>query len=132
MTRNLSGSSPASRGPKRSASTMDPKFGCEVRPDNASIAPSTASTPASTAASTLAAAIPLVLGALPRRGAAPRRAQPRHILDCQNVRAHRAQFFRYRDVVLQVVLDLAGVGQVARGTDRPPPQSTPVPGPPRG
>ena len=37
-----------------------PRFGCEVRPDIESIAPSTASAPASIAASTLAAAMPEV------------------------------------------------------------------------
>ncbi len=49
--------------PRAVAQRLDdgpPDWGCEVKPDSASIAPSTASTPASTAASTLAAAIPLV------------------------------------------------------------------------
>ena len=58
--RRLSGSSPESRGPCRSASTIEPRFGCEVSPLIASSAPSTASQPASIAASTLAAAMPLV------------------------------------------------------------------------
>ena len=39
---------------------MEPRFGWEVSPHMASIAPSTASTPAATAASTLAAAMPEV------------------------------------------------------------------------
>ncbi len=51
---------PGSRGPCRSASTIEPRFGCDVSPLIESIAPSTASAPASIAASTLAAAMPLV------------------------------------------------------------------------
>ncbi len=48
-------------GRTRSASTIEPRFGCEVRPLRAHrSAPSTASAPASMAASTLAAAMPLV------------------------------------------------------------------------
>jgi hypothetical protein len=41
-----------------SASTIEPRQGCEVLPDSASIAASTASTPLSTAASTVAAEMP--------------------------------------------------------------------------
>ena len=52
------GSSPVSRGSRRSASTTEPRQGWEVKPERLSIARSTASAPASTAASTLAAAIP--------------------------------------------------------------------------
>ena len=48
------------RGPCRSASTSDPRFGCDVPPLIESIAASTASHPASAAISTLAAAMPLV------------------------------------------------------------------------
>jgi hypothetical protein len=53
-------SRPVSRSVWRSASTMDPRQGCEVPPENASIAASTASTPASQAARMVAAAAPLV------------------------------------------------------------------------
>ena len=55
-----SGSRPVSRSEWRSASTMEPRLGCEVSPLMESIAASKASTPASTAASTLAAEMPLV------------------------------------------------------------------------
>jgi hypothetical protein len=57
---DLIGSRPGSRGPWRSASTIEPRFGCEVRPLIESIAASTASAPAAIAANTLAAAMPLV------------------------------------------------------------------------
>ena len=58
--RRCCGSSRESRALKRSDSTIEPRFGCEVSPESASMAPSTASAPASMAASTLAAAMPLV------------------------------------------------------------------------
>ena len=51
---------PVSRSVWRSASTIDPRQGCEVPPENASIAASTASTPASQAARIVAAPAPLV------------------------------------------------------------------------
>ena len=94
-----------SRGPWRSASTIEPRLGCEVSPLIESIAPSTASAPASTAASTLAAAMPLVscvwkwigspissLQRLHQRVRRARLAQPRHVLDAEHVRARRLQF----------------------------------------
>ena len=53
-------SSPVSRSPPRSAAATEPRQGCDVPPDSASMQRSTASTPASLAASTLAAATPEV------------------------------------------------------------------------
>ncbi len=53
-------SSPVSRSVPRRASTMEPSVGCEVLPESASIAASTASTPASEAASTVAIEPPAV------------------------------------------------------------------------
>ncbi|MCY1230759.1 hypothetical protein D9M72_431850 [compost metagenome] len=60
MRRIHSGSRPGSRSDPRSASTIEPRQGCEVLPESASIAASTTSTPVSTAASTVAAAMPEV------------------------------------------------------------------------
>ncbi len=53
-------SNPVSRSVLRSASTIDPRQGCEVPPEKASIAASTASTPASQAARIVAAPAPEV------------------------------------------------------------------------
>ena len=53
-------SMPVSRSVWRSASTIEPRQGCDVPPEKASIEASTASTPASAAASTDAAAMPEV------------------------------------------------------------------------
>ena len=53
-------SSPVSRSVRASASTIEPRQGCEVLPEKLSIAASTASTPAREAARMLAAAMPLV------------------------------------------------------------------------
>ena len=53
-------SSPVSRSVRRTASTIEPRQGCEVLPEKLSIAASTASTPAREAARMLAAATPLV------------------------------------------------------------------------
>ena len=53
-------SSPVSRSVWRKASTIEPSVGCEVLPDSASIAPSTASTPAVAAAMIVAIAAPEV------------------------------------------------------------------------
>ena len=55
MRRIHSGSRPGSRSVPRSASTSEPRQGCDVLPESASIAASIASTPLSTAASTVAA-----------------------------------------------------------------------------
>ena len=53
-------SSPVSRSVRASASTIEPRQGCEVSPEKLSIAASTASTPAREAARMLPAATPLV------------------------------------------------------------------------
>lgn len=59
MRRRASGSRPLSRSDRRSASTIDPRVGCEVLPLMASTAASTASTPAFAAARIVADAIPI-------------------------------------------------------------------------
>ncbi len=53
-------SSPVSRSVWRSASTTEPRQTCEVLPDSASMAQSTASTPAAAAARIVAPAMPPV------------------------------------------------------------------------
>ena len=148
-----SGSRPVSRSVWRSASTIEPRQGCEVRPDMASMAASTASTPASTAASTLAPAMPEVswvwkwigrptssLSALIRTRAAAGRSRPGHVLDAQDVAAGGLQLLGQPDIVGERVLgavrieDVAGVadrtlGELARlahGVDRDPHVLDPV------
>ena len=56
MTRIALISRPVSRSSPRSASTIDPSVGCDVLPENASIAASTQSTPAAVAAAHASAA----------------------------------------------------------------------------
>ncbi len=53
-------SSPVSRSVRATASTIEPRHGCEVFPEKLSIAASTASTPAREAARMLPPAMPLV------------------------------------------------------------------------
>src|SRR5579862_997755 len=131
MVRRSCGSTPGSRAPKRSASTIEPRFGCEVSPLMASIAPSTASAPAATAASTLAAAMPLVswgmevhrqadlvLERLDQLVGGARPAQARHVLDAEHVGAGGLQFAREPEVVREGVLLLRRVTEVAGVTDR--------------
>ena len=80
---------------------MDPRLGCEVKPDMASIAPSTASTPASIAAKHAGRRDPagvmrvevnrqthLLLERLDQRGGGARLTQPAHVLDREHVGAH--------------------------------------------
>ncbi len=93
-------SRPVSRSVWRSAATIEPRQGCEVQPEKASIAASTASTPASTAASTVAAEMPEVSwvwkwigrsissfsAVISTRGGGGLQ-QPGHVLDAEDVRA---------------------------------------------
>ena len=58
IPRTASISMPVSRSVWRKLSTTDPRHGCDVPPENASIATSTASTPASAAAKIVAPDIP--------------------------------------------------------------------------
>ena len=110
-----------SRSVCRSASTIEPRQGCEVPPEKASIAASTASTPGSAAARTVAAAMPLVswvwkwigrptssFSALTSAQAAGGLQQPRHVLEAEHMRAGVAQLPAHGDVVLEVVLGPAG------------------------
>ncbi len=105
----------------RSASTIEPRQGCEVLPESASIAASTASTPASTAASTVAAddargvvgvEVDRQVGRLAQRleqhAAGRRLQQPGHVLDGDDVGAGRLQLLGQRDVVFQVVFRPSG------------------------
>ena len=129
--RSASGSSPVSRGACRSASTIEPRFGCEVSPLIESIAASTASQPASIASRMLAAAMPLVscvwkwigrptssLSAFTSAYAARGWQQTRHVLDAEHVRAGLLELLRHLHVVREGVLRLARVGDVARVADR--------------
>ena len=130
MLRIAAGSSPVSRSVPRSASTIEPRQGCEVSPDIESIAASMASTPASTAASTLAADdAGGVVGVevdrqadllAERRDQLPRRRrleQPGHVLDAEDVGARRLELLGEADVVFQVVLRAARIEDVAGVAD---------------
>ena len=125
-----SGSRPVSRSVWRSASTIEPRQGCEVRPDMASMAASTASTPASTAASTLAPAMPEVswvwkwigrptssLSALIRTRAAAGCSRPAMSLTPRMWQPARLELLGQADIVGQRVLGPVGVEDVAGVAD---------------
>ncbi len=59
----------------------------------------------------------LVLERLDQRVRRARLAQARHVLDAEDVRAGLLELLRHRDVVLEVVLGLARIAQVARVAD---------------
>jgi hypothetical protein len=122
----VAASSPVSRSVFRNASTIDPRHGCDVRPDSASIAASTASTPASTAAKMVEAAMPEVscvwkwigrptssFSALTRILAACRLQQACHVLDAKDMGAGSFQFLRQIDVVFQIIFRTRTVEHVA-------------------
>ena len=97
----------------------------------ASIAPSTASAPASTAAQDAGCRDAAgVMGMkmqrqthffferLDQRGRSARLTQAAHVLDGEHLRPHGFQFLGQADVILQVILGLARIGQIAGVTNR--------------
>ena len=126
-----SGSSPVSRSVWRSASTSEPRQGCEVVPDMASMAASTASTPASTAARSEAPAMPEVswvwkwigrpissFSALTRTRAAAGLSRPAMSLMPRMWHAGLLQLLGEADIVVQRVLGAVGIEDVAGVADR--------------
>jgi hypothetical protein len=98
-----------------------PRQGCEVPPEKASIAASTASTPASQAASTVAPAMPLVswvwkwigrptscFSALDKDAGRGGFQQPRHVLQPQHMRTGGLQFLAHADIIARSYFDRAG------------------------
>ncbi len=119
-------SRPVSRSVWRSASTIEPRQGCDVPPEKASIAASTASTPASQAARTVAAAAPEVswvwkwigrpsscFSVLISSLAAAGFIRPGHVFQAEHMGAGGFQLLTAGDVVFQVIFGAGGVQQVA-------------------